>query len=51
MSTDQRRRDIFRKKYRSSSFCETLKIDPNENEFLMSVVLPPIHLLKLHEPD
>lgn len=45
------RRYFFQKKRSSSSFCDPMKSDGQENEFLMHVVLPPIHLLKLHEPD
>jgi len=50
---DQRvsRRYFFQKKCSSSSFCDPIKSDGQENELLMNVVLPPIHLLKLHEPD
>jgi hypothetical protein len=43
------RRYFFRKK--TSSFCDQTKIDHSENELLTTVILSPLNILKLHEPD
>jgi len=43
------RRFFFRKK--PSSFCNQTKTDHSENELLTTVILSPLNILKLHEPD
>ncbi len=43
------RRFFFRKK--SSSYCDQTKTDHSENELLTTVILSPLNILKLHEPD
>jgi hypothetical protein len=43
------RRFFFRKK--SSSFCDQVKTDHGENDLITTVMLSPLNILRLHEPD